>query len=248
MLVYLVLVGLSIASFIGSLSYRVARDIPIASPPSFCDACNRRLKPYDLIPVVSYLVLGGRCRFCGRRIPLKYLAVEIFLPLGYVFIYLLYGLTPGFFVYTYLFTILLYLALLDLEARFIGMPGILLVYAGGVMTLFLSARGVFLPPPVHYLYGFASGVILVGLSFVIVLFIKKKMSLGAGDFLVIPGVALYFGVEEVVRIMVVSSGAGVVTGVLLILTGKVKKDYKFPMLPYITCGIVVEILLFGGKM
>jgi len=61
---------------------------------------------------------------------------------------------------------------------------------------------------------------------------------------VIPGVSLHFGMVEVIRIMIFSSIIGVLSGFALIYTGKVVRDFKFPMIPFLTAGVLIEILLF----
>lgn len=70
------IIGLSVGSFLNVLIYRVPEKLSIVSPPSHCPSCGKRLKWYDNIPVVSYLVLRGRCRQCGERISIQYLMVE----------------------------------------------------------------------------------------------------------------------------------------------------------------------------
>ena len=68
--------------------------------------------------------------------------------------------------------------------------------------------------------------------------------MGTGDLLVIPGVALNFSVVEVVRLLVFSSIIGVVVGAGMLIAHAVEKNFKFPMMPFITAGVAIEILLF----
>lgn len=71
------LFGLCIGSFLNVVAYRVPRGESVVAPPSRCPACGERVRPYDLIPVVSYVLLRGRCRFCATPIGLRYPAVEL---------------------------------------------------------------------------------------------------------------------------------------------------------------------------
>ncbi|MGH9648673.1 MAG: prepilin peptidase [Bryobacteraceae bacterium] len=66
------LAGLLIGSFLNVCVYRLPRDLSVVRPRSHCPACEKQIAWYDNIPVLSYLVLGAKCRHCGERIPLRY--------------------------------------------------------------------------------------------------------------------------------------------------------------------------------
>ncbi len=242
---FIVLVGLTIASFVGSLSYRIPRKISIVTPPSYCTSCKKKIMAYDLIPVLSYLILRGKCRYCGTKIPIKYLIVELCIPLIYVALYGYYGPVYSFFLYCYLMTVLIYLSLVDIERRWISIFDIVAVYVSGILLMVFSIKGYFLRGFTHYLSGAVTGTALIVVSYLVVLIIKKQVPLGFGDLLVIPGVMLHFGVFEVIRIMILSSVTGVFTGIFLILTGRVKRSFRFPMMPFLAIGVLIEILFFS---
>jgi leader peptidase (prepilin peptidase)/N-methyltransferase len=241
---YIALVGLSVASFIGSLSYRVPRNLSILWPPSYCVYCKRRIKPYDLIPLLSFLALRGRCRYCGARLSLKYVFLELCVPALFVGLYLVFGFGADFFFYCYLEAVLIYLSLVDIEFKKIGFYDVLPIYAGGALRLILAMRGVNHHPVSHYLYGAAAASVLLGMSYLITFFLKKERPLGEGDLFCVPGVACYFGFQETVRFMIFSSLIGIAAGIFLISTDEVKRGFRFPMLPYIAGGVLIEIFLF----
>ena len=87
-LVVLLIVGLIVGSFLNVCIYRIPRKKSIVFPGSFCPECNVKIKWYDNVPVLSYVLLGGRCRRCKVRIPIRYLLVELLT--GYVFAHLYY--------------------------------------------------------------------------------------------------------------------------------------------------------------
>jgi prepilin signal peptidase PulO-like enzyme (type II secretory pathway) len=87
-------IGLVLGSFTTMLSYRLPRRLSIISPPSKCPHCQKSLKPRDLIPVFSWLITHGRCRFCKTKIGARYLVIEIFTTLAVMTAFALLGFTP----------------------------------------------------------------------------------------------------------------------------------------------------------
>ena len=96
-MVLIILLGLIIGSFLNVCIYRISREESIAFPQSHCTSCGYNLKPKDLIPVFSYIFLGGRCRSCKEKITIRYPLVEILNACLYLLIYLKYGFTLDFF-------------------------------------------------------------------------------------------------------------------------------------------------------
>jgi leader peptidase (prepilin peptidase) / N-methyltransferase len=239
---FAVLVGMAAASFIGSLSYRVPRGISIVSPRSYCPRCGRPIKPYDLIPVVSYLLLRGRCRFCGAGVPIQYFAAEMLLGPAYILMYLRFGLGPELFIHAYLVSALFYLALVDIDWRSVGRFDPVLPYLGGIALLVLSFRGEAAHPPSHYLSGAAAASLLAGLSVLIVRVLGKRSPMGGADLLIVPGIGLHFGMMEAVRVMVISSLLGILTAVFLLASRRMERGQSLPMLPFLAGGV------FGSEL
>jgi leader peptidase (prepilin peptidase)/N-methyltransferase len=241
---YIILIGLAISSFLGSLSYRVPRKISILTPPSFCPSCRRRLRAFELVPVASYIALRGRCRTCGYRIPVQFLIIEILTPLLFFALYRRIGINPILFTYGYLVSLLLYLSLVDIDTGSVSAGDIGAIYAGGLFMLFLSYRGVTAQRPLQSLYGFGLCLGLLSLSLLIIYIIRRRRALGIGDILILPGIALYFGLYSIIRILLFSSIVGLAFGVVLIILKKVDSTFKFPMIPFLTVGVCIEILAF----
>ncbi|MDL2343285.1 prepilin peptidase [Deinococcus sp. MIMF12] len=153
--------GLLVGSFSNVLIYRLPRGENVAFPPSHCPACDHRLSPRDLVPVGSWLSLGGKCRYCRAPIKARYPVVELLTGLGYAVIAALYpfalygGATLGLCV---LLTLLLVASAIDLDTSTIPdeltLPGVAL----GVGFSVLNARsgaveGLGLPTPAEAVQG-----------------------------------------------------------------------------------------------
>ena len=88
-----VVTGLILGSFVTMLSYRVPRRLSIVMPGSHCPVCKTRLKPRDLVPVVSWAAQRGKCRYCGTFIGWRYVLIEIVLALVAAVAFVLFGFT-----------------------------------------------------------------------------------------------------------------------------------------------------------
>jgi leader peptidase (prepilin peptidase)/N-methyltransferase len=120
--------GLIVGSFANVCIHRIPRDEPIGSPPSRCPGCRTPIRPWDNVPVVSYVILRGRCRTCGTRISARYPLVELANAAAYWGVAILYGPTLAAAIAMPLVTALLVLSLIDLDHQIlpdvITLPGI----------------------------------------------------------------------------------------------------------------------------
>jgi leader peptidase (prepilin peptidase)/N-methyltransferase len=133
--------GLIVGSFANVCIHRIPLDEPIGTPPSRCPGCRTPIRPWDNIPVLSYLLLRGRCRKCGIRISPRYPLVELANAAGYWAVAALYGPTPAAGIAMALVTALLVLSLIDLDHQIlpdvITRPAIVV----GIAASFLLHRG-----------------------------------------------------------------------------------------------------------
>ncbi|HMA52954.1 MAG TPA: prepilin peptidase, partial [Acidobacteriota bacterium] len=86
-LLFVAAIGLAFGSFFNVVIYRLPRGLNLSRPPSACPGCGARIKPYDNVPLLSYLILRGKCRRCGRRISPVYPAVEALTAAGFIVVY-----------------------------------------------------------------------------------------------------------------------------------------------------------------
>lgn len=109
--------GLIIGSFLNVVVWRVPRDESLAAPPSACPRCGHRIRARDNVPVVSWLLLRGRCRDCGAPISRRYPLVEGATAVAFVLVGLRFGWSPELPAYLYLAALGLALALIDLDVH-----------------------------------------------------------------------------------------------------------------------------------
>ena len=129
--------GIVTGSFVGLVAHRLPRGRSIVGPRSVCDSCGEQIAAYDNVPVLSWLLLRGRCRGCGARIPVRYLLIELAVGAAFAATAIVLQGDPAQLALGLLFvTMLAAITLTDLERRIIP-NGILL--AGAVACLVLVA-------------------------------------------------------------------------------------------------------------
>jgi leader peptidase (prepilin peptidase)/N-methyltransferase len=126
--------GLIIGSFLNVVIHRVPRRESIVLPDSHCPECNTRIRPYDNIPVLSYLILGGRCRSCGVRISPIYPAVELLVAVLYLLVFFKDGLSVRLIADLIFVSLIVPLVFIDLRHKLL--PNVI-TYPGFVVVLIL---------------------------------------------------------------------------------------------------------------
>ena len=230
--------GLIAGSYIGALTYRLPRRMSIAKGRSICDFCKKKISWYDNIPVISYIILGGKCRLCKKSILLRYPAVEIATAL----LFILTGFTVKFsFLPFYLIIIsgLVAIFVIDLEESII--PDSIVFFLYGLTLLFL----IFMRPEsiyINMLTGF-----FAGLFFLLIHLITLRRGMGLGDvkFALLGGTLLGFPNTLVFLFLSFLTGASV--GIILILIKRAKFGKPIPFGPYLVFGVTV-VLLFGDYL
>ena len=107
--------GTIVGSFLNVCIYRLPNDQSVVNPPSHCPKCNTKLRGWDNIPLISFLLLGRRCRYCREPISWRYFSVELLTGLLWVATYLRYGLSVDVFVYVFFISALLVAFFVDLD-------------------------------------------------------------------------------------------------------------------------------------
>lgn len=226
----LVLYGTIVGSFLNVLIYRIPRGESIVLPPSHCPSCNHRLEVFDLFPVLSYLWLGGRCRYCKTSISWRYPLVESIAAALTVICWIRFGLTIGGVMALLLTYVLIVIAFIDLDHRLI--PNVLtlpMIVTGLVYRLWQG----------EMIAGILGGLIGGGILLLVALFYPKGMGMGDVKFLAMAGV--FLGWERALFILFSGSFLGILVIAPLMLLKKIGRKTAFPFGPFLVVGTLIAL-------
>ncbi|MGC9359153.1 MAG: prepilin peptidase [Anaerolineae bacterium] len=171
-----ILVGLAVGSFLNVVADRVPQGESLLRPPSRCPSCDRQLAPLELVPVVSYLALGGRCRTCGAEIPRRVLVVEAVTAALFGWLTARYGPSLDLVVMAWWTALLIVLFVIDLEHRIV--PNVIILPAIAIGLLMLPLH--WLQTPSFGLVGWWQASLAPGTSHKVNPAILAMVSQGAG--------------------------------------------------------------------
>lgn len=232
------LLGLVVSSFLNVCIDRLPEGESIVSPPSHCPFCGRRLAPLDLIPVLSYILLRGRCRYCGAPIPRRVLVVEAATGLLFALLWYRYGPSLQLLLATLYTCFFIVIFVIDLEHHLVLNR---VIYPAIVVALlsipFTPDHGV-----VELLVGGALGF---GLLFLITLAYPAGM--GMGDVKLATFIGLVVGFPSILVSLFLSFIAGGLVGGILLLTGLRGRKDPIPFAPFLVAGGMVA-MLYGKEI
>ena len=243
------LFGLMLGSFFNVCIHRLPRGQSIVAPPSHCPRCRRRIRFYDNIPVLSWLLLRGRCRDCGKRISVRYPAVELLTGVPFVAAWVKFGYgwdAPRALLFI---SLLVILALIDLEHTIlpfrISIPGLVLGVGTALLpgTVGLADALLGAAAGVAFVFGAWALWRLIGPAFRRY-GIDQKEGMGGGD---IPFAALigsFLGLANTIVALAAAVFGGVLVGLALRYAGRSGKGQHIPFGPFLALGALVG-LFFG---
>ena len=235
--------GLLIGSFLNVVIWRVPRGESIVRPPSHCPGCDTPIAPRDNVPVLSWLVLRGRCRRCGEPISARYPAVELGTGLLFAALALRFGPEPELPAYLYLGAVCVALAAIDVDLH--RLPDALTLPSYAVLAVLLGAAALVDGDPGPWVRALLGGAAMFGVYFALVLAAPKGMGLGDVKLSGVLGTALGRLGWDVWAVGLISGFLlGGLFGVVLLLLGAGRKA-KVPFGPFMIAGALVAI--FWGK-
>jgi leader peptidase (prepilin peptidase)/N-methyltransferase len=243
MIALVIIYGLLIGSFLNVLIYRIPREESITFPGSHCPECNHKLKWYDNIPLISYIMLQGKCRYCGAKISIQYPLIETLNAIVYVFLYISFGWSIDFVFYALIASVLIAIAGIDLKEQIIPDS---LVVSILVFEVLHKAANYFVighsPRLVDSLLGLAVG----GGIFLIIVLVSRG-GMGGGDVTLIGALGFVLGFKYILLTIFFSFILGAIISVFLLATKlKTRKD-PIPFGPFIIVGFFI-VLMYGEQI
>ncbi len=249
---YAALIGLLFGSFLNVCIYRIPRDVSVVRPRSFCPGCNRQIRAADNIPILSYLLLRGRCRNCDYRIAIRYPLVELTTAILFAAVALHYRTVGSTLKWAFFESILIVLFWTDLEERILPDE---LTLGGTILGLLLapairipgSLIAIFFPdwrPSAQSLVNAIAGALLFSGSLwllsVIYAAIRKREGVGQGDIKLLALFGAFLGVEGALEALLIGSVAGSVVGPLYLWARRRDlRTYELPFGSFLCVGAAI---------
>ena len=235
------ILGACFGSFSGVLICRLPAGANIATKPSHCDSCGKQIKFYDNIPIISYIVLGGKCRYCKAHIPATTFVLEIVNAV----LWALFAYLSKYFGYVYsvagmlVSTALLVAALIDAKHGYIPDSMSVFIAVIGAIACFFDKTYVDWK---SRLIALAFSVVFFGGFYLIARLILKKEAMGFGDVKLMAACGLALGIKSIFFATLVAS---VVASVVLGITAARKKEkgVEYPFAPYLALGCILALFI-----
>ncbi len=240
---YVLIIGMCIGSFLNVCIYRLPEGTSIVRPPSACPRCGTAIRWYDNIPVISYLLLRGRCRGCQATISIRYPIVELLTGLFAMITWLQFGPNPATAIYFLFIAALLVITFIDIDHRIIpdviSLPGIPIGFAASFLLPDLAWTDA--------LIGIAAGGgILLSIAWGYH-FLTGKEGMGGGDIKLLAMIGAFLGWKGVLFTVMASSFIGTVVGVIMMVRARKGMKMALPFGPFLSIGAIVY-LFFGPQI
>ena len=226
------IIGLVVGSFLNVCIYRLPEGKSIVSPPSACGSCGHRLGVLDMIPVLSYFLLDGKCRYCGMPYSPRYALVEFLT--GCLFVLCGFYYFPGIqlaLVFVFVASLVV-LTFVDFDYQIILDEVLIPMLVCGAAYVYFSNGDYW---DALYGMGFAGGLMLL-------IFILSRGGMGAGDVKLSFVLGLWLGLKASIVCLMLAFILGGAIGVLLLATGIKQRKDPIPFGPFLCLGAFISLL------
>ncbi len=247
-LLYALVFGLCIGSFLNVVIYRLPRKLSVSFPRrSFCPGCQMMIQWYDNLPVLSWILLRGKCRGCKTKISPQYPVVEALSALAAIETVIRFDVTPTAFVIYALVAALIAITFIDLEHKIIpnliSFPGMTLGLLLGIASQYTHA---FQSPPItrdalDSLLGFIVGGGFFHVIGAVYYLFTKRVGLGGGDIKLMAMTGAILGWESVPTTIFMGSLIGSVVGIGMMVVRGGGRHIEIPFGPWLSLGAIIYI-------
>jgi leader peptidase (prepilin peptidase)/N-methyltransferase len=232
------ILGFLIGSFLNVCIHRIPLGQTVVTTPSHCPECNKRIRWYDLIPVISYILLRGKCRFCKQKISIRYPLVELLNGAVCLWIYSIYGMSVQLAGLAFLASALIVIAFIDYAHRIIPNRIVIVMLAAGIVYVYFN-------PYITYrdaILGFFAASLPL-----LILAVLSNGGMGGGDIKLMAAAGVFLGWKLILLSLVFASIIGSFIGIILILLKIIKREDPIPFGPFLSAGIFIS-MLYGQKI
>ncbi|MDF7824151.1 prepilin peptidase [Pontiellaceae bacterium B12227] len=236
-------------SFLNVCIYRIPAELSVVKPRSRCPKCMTNLAWKDNIPILGWIFLGGKCRYCKAPISPRYPSIELLTAILFTLIWLVYPYQPVVLPYVVLVFGLILGSMVDFDEMWIPdrctIGGMILGPLFSILIPSMHGAESWLESLISSLIGLAVGFGSLWLVGVIGKLILKKDAMGFGDVKLMGALGAFLGWESIIFIVFVSSLLGTIVGVGFIASGNKEWQSKIPFGPYISLAAIIWML--GGS-
>ncbi len=225
------ILGVIIGSFLNVAIYRLPKGESIIYPFSHCLFCGKRLMIWELIPVISFIALSGRCSRCKQKIPTIYPVVELLTGILFFLIYKRYGYSPEFWGYAIFIAILIVSSGIDITVGIIPNHINIIGLLCGIMFGLICGKAS------YHLYG-----AVLGFSIFALIYFFSRGGMGAGDVKFAAMIGSFLGVKLLLVSVFIAFISGAAVGMLLIIISKKGMKSSIPFGPFMCFGAIVTLL------
>lgn len=240
MILFVLLMGLVIGSFLNVCIYRIAREESIAYPASHCTSCGYELKWNDLIPIISYMFIRGKCRKCKEKISLRYPIVELINGIIYCLLFLQFGTTITFMKLCVLTSLLIVIGMIDYDTRFVYRSTTFFGIVTGLIFIIINY--------VIYRNGVIDSLIggAIGFTFIFLIVVITK-GMGDGDIEIATVAGLFLGVKGICIMLFLSIIIGGIIGVIILAFKNKDRKSEMAFGPCLAIGAIIT-MLWGSEL
>jgi len=236
-----IIFGAMVGSFLNVCIHRLPKEESIVRPGSHCPKCKTPIRFYDNIPLLSYLLLGGKCRHCKAPISIQYPIVEAITALSSFFLFITFGVSLSFFYYFSFVAALIAITVIDLYHQIIpdviSLPGIVIGLLGSLVISQITFWSS--------LIGVISGGGSLFLVATVYQWLFKREGMGGGDVKLLAMIGAFLGWKAVILTIFLSSFIGSIIGITVMLIKGKDFKYAIPFGPFLALGAVIS--LFWGE-